>query len=166
MKIQPDKVVQWCRDGDFLRPLFSASCMQYISDLHSKFAPRPHCVQVWLTSSLWPLRLGEGKPRKKKERNRTLCLKKRPTFTTCYNFYIHSVIATIFGINVAEKVGNQKTLYYATSPQITCASALPGKMRKHENRIFHSIELCYTHDALVSYLPERKNVICNVFDSV
>ena len=36
----------------------------------------------------------------------TLCLKKRPTFTTCYNFYIHSAIATIFGTNVAEKVGN------------------------------------------------------------
>ena len=36
----------------------------------------------------------------------TLCLKKRPTFTTCYNFYIHSSIVTIFGINVAEKVGN------------------------------------------------------------
>jgi len=25
------------------------------------------------------------------------CLKKRPTFTTCYNFYIHSSILTIFG---------------------------------------------------------------------
>jgi len=32
--------------------------------------------------------------------------KKRPTFTTCYNFYIHSSIATIFGTNVADKVGN------------------------------------------------------------
>jgi len=32
--------------------------------------------------------------------------KKRPTFTTCYNFYTHSSIATVFGINVAEKVGN------------------------------------------------------------
>jgi len=27
-KIQPDKVVRWCRDGDFLRPVFSASRMQ------------------------------------------------------------------------------------------------------------------------------------------
>ena len=36
----------------------------------------------------------------------TPCLKKRHTFTTCSNFYIHSSIATIFGINVAEKVGN------------------------------------------------------------
>ena len=37
----------------------------------------------------------------------TMCFKKRPTFTTCYNFYIHSSIATIFSINVAEKIGNK-----------------------------------------------------------
>jgi len=42
--------------------------------------------------------------------------KKRPTFTTCYNFYIHSSIATIFGINVAEKVSNQNVLYFPTTP--------------------------------------------------
>jgi len=42
----------------------------------------------------------------------TLHLKKRPTFTTCYDFCIHSSIATIFGTNVAEKVGN----YFPTSP--------------------------------------------------
>ena len=42
--------------------------------------------------------------------------KKRPTFTTCYNFYIHSSIATIFGTNVAKKVGNQNILYFPTSP--------------------------------------------------
>jgi len=46
----------------------------------------------------------------------TLCLKKRPTFTTRYNFYIHSSIATIFGTNVAEKVGNQNVLYFPTTP--------------------------------------------------
>ena len=45
----------------------------------------------------------------------TLCLKKRHTFTTCYNFYIYSSIATIFGINVAEKVGNQNVLYFPTT---------------------------------------------------
>ena len=49
-------------------------------------------------------------------------------------------------------------------PQITCASAIPGKMQKHENHIFHSIGLCYTHNAPVHYLPERKIVICDVFD--
>ena len=46
----------------------------------------------------------------------TLCLKKRPTLTTCYNFYIHSLTATIFGTNVAEKVGNQNVLYFPSTP--------------------------------------------------
>ena len=46
-KIEPDKVVRWCRDGDFLRPAFSASHVQYILDLHSKFALGPHHVEVW-----------------------------------------------------------------------------------------------------------------------
>jgi len=32
--------------------------------------------------------------------------KKRPTVTTCDTFYIRSSIATIFGKNVAKKVGN------------------------------------------------------------
>jgi len=43
-KIWPDKVVRWCRDGDFLHPVFAASRVQRISDLHSKFALRPHHV--------------------------------------------------------------------------------------------------------------------------
>jgi len=42
--------------------------------------------------------------------------KKRPTSTTCYNFYIHSSIATIFGTNVAEKVGNQNVFCFPTTP--------------------------------------------------
>jgi len=41
-KIQPDKVVWWCQNCDFLRPVFSASRVQHISDMHSKFALRPH----------------------------------------------------------------------------------------------------------------------------
>jgi len=40
-----DKVVRWCPDGDFLRPVFSASRVQHVSDLHFKFALRPH--HVW-----------------------------------------------------------------------------------------------------------------------
>ena len=39
-KIWPDQVVRWCRDGDFLRPVFAASRVQRISDMHSKFALR------------------------------------------------------------------------------------------------------------------------------
>jgi len=43
--------------------------VQHISDLHSKFALRPH--HAWKTSNLRPLRLGEEiKKMKKEERNR------------------------------------------------------------------------------------------------
>jgi len=35
----------WCQNGDFLRPVFSASRVQHVSDIHSKFALRPH--HVW-----------------------------------------------------------------------------------------------------------------------
>ena len=43
-KIQPDKFVRLWADGDFLRPVFPASRVQHISDLHSKVALRPHHV--------------------------------------------------------------------------------------------------------------------------
>jgi len=43
-KTWPDKVVRWCRDGDFLRPVFAASPVQRLSDLHYKFALRLHHV--------------------------------------------------------------------------------------------------------------------------
>jgi len=38
--------------------------------------------------------------------------------------------------------------------------------RGNTNITFHSIGLCYTHNAPVCYLPERKIVIYGVFDSV
>jgi len=44
-KKQPDKVVRWFQNGDFLRPVFSAGHVQHISDMHSKFALRLH--NVW-----------------------------------------------------------------------------------------------------------------------
>jgi len=44
VKIWPDKVVRWCRDSDFVRPVFAASRVQRISYLHSKFALTPHHV--------------------------------------------------------------------------------------------------------------------------
>jgi len=61
-------------------------------------------------------------------------------------------------------------------PQITCTSALPGNTGKHENHIFYAnavlvksaavVGLCCMHNAPVRCLPERKIVICDVFDSV
>jgi len=46
-KIWPDKLARWFRDGDFLRPVFAASRMQHVSDLHSKFALRLHHVSKY-----------------------------------------------------------------------------------------------------------------------
>ena len=44
------------------------------------------------------------------------CVSKNVPPLTCYNLYTHGSIATIFGKNVAEKVGNQNVLYFPTSP--------------------------------------------------
>ena len=51
-------VRRWRRFGDFLRPAFSASRAQHVSNLHPKFALRQ-------TSNLRRLRLGEEKRKKK-----------------------------------------------------------------------------------------------------
>jgi len=40
-------VPRWGLFGDFLHPVFSASRVQHVSDLHSKFALRPHRVQKY-----------------------------------------------------------------------------------------------------------------------
>jgi len=57
-----------------------------------------------------------------------------------------------FGRNVTDKVGNQKTLYYATSNILCfCTTWQNGETRKSH---FHS----------VVFLKE-KVVICDVFDS-
>jgi len=39
-------VQRWRFFGDFVRPAFPSSRVQHISDLHSKFALRPH--HVWM----------------------------------------------------------------------------------------------------------------------
>ena len=85
----------------------------------------------------------------------------------CYNFDAHEWSLIFFGRNVTDKVGNQKC--FTMPPQVICAYALPGKMRKHENHIFHSTGLCYTHNAPVRYLPERNklsSVMCLIASNI
>jgi len=57
-KIQPNKVVRWCQNGDFLRPVFPTSHVQQVSDMHSKFALRPHHVRKYGRRSSTPFRGG------------------------------------------------------------------------------------------------------------
>ena len=61
-------VPRWRFLATFLHPVFSASRVQHISDLHSKFALRPHHMWKYGRHPRL-LRLGEEK-KKKKERNR------------------------------------------------------------------------------------------------
>jgi len=62
-------MVNFC---EFLRPVFSGSRVQHISDLQSKFALRPH--HVWnygRQSNQRPLRIGEGKKEERKKKETT-----------------------------------------------------------------------------------------------
>ena len=76
-----------------------------------------------------------------------------PTCPTCYNFYIHSPIATIFGINVAEKVANQNLLYFP--PHLTSASALPGETGNPEIASFHLNAACF-------FIKKTRNTVKNI----
>jgi len=54
-KIWPKRIVRrWRIFGDFLRPVFPASRLQHVSDLHSKFALRPH--NVWKYGTVFYMR--------------------------------------------------------------------------------------------------------------
>jgi len=69
-KILPDQVVRWCRDNDFsatLCPVFSASRVQYISDLHSKLALRRMCGSIDIQSATAEIRRGKKEERRKKQ---------------------------------------------------------------------------------------------------
>jgi len=49
----------------------------------------------------------------------------------CYNFDTHEWILIFFGGNVTDEVGNQKTLYYATSNNLCfCITWQNGETRK------------------------------------
>ena len=67
----------------------------------------------------------------------------------------------IFGRNVTDKVGNQKTPYYATANNLCfCTASQNGETRKSH---FHSVELCYTCNAPMRCIPETK-VVKKLFD--
>jgi len=56
-------VLRWQFFASFLHPVFPASRLQHISDLHSKFALRPHHVSKYVQ----PLRLGEERKEDRKK---------------------------------------------------------------------------------------------------
>ena len=73
----------------------------------------------------------------------------------CYNFDTHEWILIFFDRNITDKVTNQNTLYYVTLTNLCfCTTWQNGEIRKLH---FHTVGLCYTHNAPVRCLPERKS---------
>jgi len=60
-----------------------------------------------------------------------------------------------FGRSVTDKIGNQKTLYYATSSNLCFCTTWQNAETQTSH--FHSVGLCYTHNAPVRCLPERNS---------
>jgi len=67
----PTDLYDACADGDFLRTVFSASRVQHVSDLHPKFALRPHHVWKYGRHPTAEIRRGKKEKRKKERKNRT-----------------------------------------------------------------------------------------------
>jgi len=95
----------------------------------------------------------------------TPCLKKNVPPLACYNFDTHEWILIFFGRNVTDKVGNQKTLYYATSNNLCfCTTWQNAETRK--SHISLSWIVLHTQCTCVLSSWKKKIVICDVFDSV
>ena len=71
----------------------------------------------------------------------TLCLKKRPTFTTCCYFYIHISIGTILAEMLPRKQAIK--MYFIFPPHLTSASVLPGETGNPEIASFHLNVACF-----------------------
>jgi len=85
----------------------------------------------------------------------TPCLKKTSHLWLAITLTRMNEFWYFFGRNVSNKVDNQKTLYYATFSNLCfCATWQNGETRKSH---FYSAGLCYTHNAPVRCLPERKS---------
>jgi len=66
-RYSPTKLWDGAQMAIFLRPVFSASHVQHISDLHSKFALRPHHVWADIQSPTAEIRRGIKKKERKKQ---------------------------------------------------------------------------------------------------
>jgi len=66
--------VRWCPDGDFLRPAFSASRVQHVSDPHPKFA-EGHTMcgsMAYIQSATAEIRRGKKRRKKKKPQGKNI----------------------------------------------------------------------------------------------
>ena len=130
--------------GDFLRPEFSVSRMHHVSDLHLKFALRPH--HVWKYgrhSNLRRLRLGEEKKerRKQKKKPQGKNIMARPITQGVHNYFqtIASEFAQLYCpklffkmIHLTFSIGTQ---------QVPCLSPYRKSNVNHSEGKFRTLQL-------------------------
>jgi len=68
-------VRRWRIFGEFLRPVFSTSRMQHVSDLHFKFALRPHRVWKYRDIDIQPATAENRRGKQKKKEEETTAAK-------------------------------------------------------------------------------------------
>ena len=122
---------------------------------------------ILLCSTIWLLREVTLHPFCQfSDANTTPCLKKNVPRLACYNFDTHEWILILFGRNVTDKVGNQKTLYCATLNNLCfCTTWQNGETRKSH---FHSVGLCCTQCtcALSSWKKKLSSVMCLIASNI
>jgi len=143
-----------------------------IERLHLAIASLNHYALTWSNLAFNSFKI------KSNVENIVICIDTCYKYTPCLKKTSHLWLAiTLMHVNgfwyfLAEMLPIKQAIKrrFTMPPQITCASALPVKNGKTwKSHFFHSIGpgLCYTHNAPVRCLPERKKiVIYDVFDSV
>ena len=85
----------------------------------------------------------------------------------CYNFDAHEWIMMFFGRNVTDKVGNQKTLYYATSNNLCfCTTWQNAETRKSQISLNWIVLHTQCTCALSSWKKKMSSVMCLIASNI
>jgi len=84
----------------------------------------------------------------------------------CYNFDTHEWILIFFWQKCYDKVGNQKTLYYATSNNLCFGTTWQNAETRTSHISLNWIVLHTQCTCALSSCKKKITVICDVFDSV
>jgi len=97
----------------------------------------------------------------------TPCLKRNVPPLACYNFDAREWILILFGRNVTDKVGNQKTLYYATSNNLCfCTNGQNGETWKSHFSLNWIVLHTQCTCALSSWKQELSSVMCLIASNI
>ena len=85
----------------------------------------------------------------------------------CYNFDAHEWILIFFGRNVTDKVGSQKTLYYATSNNLcSCTVWQNGETRKSHFSLNWIVLHTQCTCVLSSWKKKLSSVMCLIASNI